>query len=61
MTKTQTVVLHLRNGEQRVYKDVTHVDASRPNNVLIYSNGTLIAQINKRDVLKITHDEMAKQ
>jgi hypothetical protein len=43
----------LRNGEKRLYKDVTRVDDSRPHLVLVYSNGVLIAQLNKGDV--ITH------
>ncbi|GIX49750.1 MAG: hypothetical protein KatS3mg131_3961 [Candidatus Tectimicrobiota bacterium] len=59
MSKAKTVIFHLRNGEQRVYRDITRVDDSRPNNVRIYSNGSLVAQINKRDVIKIVYDETA--
>jgi len=57
MAATQMVTFHLRNGEQRVYKDITRIDTSRPHTVLIYSQDVLIAQIARRDIVKITqHD-----
>jgi hypothetical protein len=51
------VAFELRNGEQRLYKDVTRVDDTRPHLVLVYSNNVLIAQINKHDVVKYTWQE----
>jgi hypothetical protein len=51
------VTFELRNGEQRLYNDVTRVDDTRPHLVLVYSNNVLIAQLNKHDVRKYTwHD-----
>jgi hypothetical protein len=52
-----SVTLHLRNGEQRTYKDISRLDTSRPTTILVYYQGTLIAQIDKRDVLKVTQQE----
>ena len=51
------VMFALRNGEKRLYKDVTRVDDSRPHLVLVYSNNVLIAQLNKHDVVKYTWQE----
>jgi hypothetical protein len=51
------VLFALRNGEKRLYKDVTRVDDTRPHLVLVYSNNVLIAQLNKRDVVKYTWQE----
>jgi hypothetical protein len=54
MAETKTVTFHLRNGEQRVYQDVTRVDTSRPHTVLIYHHDRLIAQIARHDIVKTT-------
>jgi hypothetical protein len=51
------MLFELRNGEKRLYKDVTRVDDSRPHLVLVYSNNVLIAQLNKHDVVKYTWQE----
>jgi len=51
MAETKMVTFTLRNGEQRVYQDVTRVDDSRRHLVLVYSNDVLIAQLNKHDVI----------
>ena len=51
------VMFELRNGEKRLYKDVTRVDDARPHLVLVYSNNMLIAQLNKHDVVKYTWQE----
>jgi hypothetical protein len=51
------VTFALRNGEQRLYKDVTRVDDTRPHLVLVYSNHVLIAQLNKHDVVNYTWQE----
>jgi hypothetical protein len=48
------MLFELRNGEKRLYKDVTRVDDSRPHLVLVYSNNVLTAQLNKHDVVKYT-------
>ena len=54
MAEAKMVTFHLRNGEQRTYKDVTWLDTSRPHIVRIYNNGVLMAQIAKHDIVKIT-------
>ena len=54
------VAFELRNGEQRLYKDVTRVDDTRPHLVLVYSNNVLIAQMNKHDVVKYTWQEASE-
>ena len=51
------VTFELRNGEKRLYNDVTQVDDARPHLVLVYSNNVLIAQLNKHDVVKWTWHE----
>jgi hypothetical protein len=51
------VTFELRNGEKRLYRDVTRVDDSRPHLVLVYSNNVLIAQLNKHDVIQYTWQE----
>ena len=51
------VTFKLRNGEKRLYNDVTQVDDARPHLVLVYSNNVLIAQLNKHDVIKYTWHE----
>jgi hypothetical protein len=51
------VAFELRNGEKRLYKDVTRVDDARPHLVLVYSNNVLIAQLNKHDIVKYTWQE----
>ena len=51
------VTFELRNGEKRLYYDVTRVDDSRPHLVLVYSNNVLIAQLNKHDVIQYTWQE----
>ena len=57
MAEAKIVTFHLRNGEQRTYKDVTRLDTSRPHTVLIYSNNTLMAQIAKHDIVKMTQQD----
>jgi hypothetical protein len=57
MAEARIVTFALRNGEQRVYKDVTRVDDSRRHLVLVYSNDVLTAQLNKHDVIKFTFAE----
>jgi len=59
MAAVKTVTFHLRNGEQRTYKDITRVDTSRPHTVLIYSHDVLTAQIAKLDIVKITQQDSA--
>ena len=54
MAEAQLVTFHLRNGEQRTYKDITRLDTSRPHTVLVYHKDVLIAQIAKNDIVKIT-------
>jgi hypothetical protein len=54
------VAFELRNGEQRLYTDVTRVDDTRPHLVLVYSNNVLIAQMNKHDVVKYTWQEASE-
>ena len=54
MAEAKTVTFHLRNGEQRTYKDITRLDTSRPHTVLVYYKDTLIAQIAKNEIVKIT-------
>jgi hypothetical protein len=54
MAEAHMVTFHLRNGEQRTYKDITRLDTSRPHTVLVYYKDTLIAQIAKSDIVKIT-------
>ena len=57
MAETKMVTFHLRNGEQRTYKDVTRLDTSRPHTVLVYHNDVLMAQIAKHEIIKTTqHD-----
>ncbi len=51
MAEAKMLTFTLRNGEQRLYKDVTRVDDSRPHLVLVYQNDGLIAQLNKHDVV----------
>jgi hypothetical protein len=58
MAEAQLVTFHLRNGEQRTYKDITHHDTSRPHTVLVYYKDVLIAQIAKNDIVKITQQDM---
>jgi len=57
MAEAKMVTFHLRNGEQRTYKDITRLDTSRPHTVLVYYKDTLIAQIVKSDIVKITHQD----
>jgi hypothetical protein len=54
------VTFALRNGEQRLYHDVTSVDDTRPHLVLVYSNNVLIAQLNKHDVVNYTWQEASE-
>ena len=57
MAEAKLVTFHLRNGEQRTYKDITRLDTSRPHTVLVYHRDVLIAQIAKNDIVKITHQD----
>ena len=54
MTEATMVTFHLRNGEQRTYQDITRLDTSRPHTVLVYYKDTLIAQIAKNDIVRIS-------
>jgi hypothetical protein len=60
MAETKLVTFELRNGEKRTYQDVTRVDDSRRHLVLVYCRNTLIAQLNKHDVVKFTVHEPAQ-
>ena len=51
------VTFHLRNGEQRTYKDITRLDTSRPHTVLVYHKDVLIAQIAKNEIVKIIQQD----
>ena len=57
MAEAKLVTFHLRNGEQRIYKDITRLDTSRPHTVLVYHKDKLIAQIAKNDIVRITHQD----
>ena len=57
MAEAKMVTFHLRNGEQRTYKDITRLDTSRPHTVLVYYKDELIAQIAKNDIVKITQQD----
>ena len=57
MAEAQLVTFHLRNGEQRIYQDITRLDTSRPHTVLVYHKDMLIAQIAKNDIVKITQQD----
>ena len=54
------LLFELRNGEKRLYKDITKIDDTRPHLVLVYSNNVLIAQLNKHDVVKYTWQEASE-
>jgi len=54
MAEGTMVTFHLRNGEQRIYRDITRLDTSRPHTVLVYYKDTLIAQIAKNDIVRIS-------
>ena len=57
MAEAKIVTFHLRNGEQRTYKDVTRLDTSRPHTVLVYYKDVLIAQIAKHEIIKTTQQD----
>ena len=57
MAEAKMVTFHLRNGEQRLYKDVTRLDTSRPHTVLVYYKDVLIAQIAKHEIVKTTQQD----
>jgi hypothetical protein len=57
MAEAQMVTFHLRNGEQRTYKDITRLDTARPHTVLVYYKDVLIAQIAKNEIVKITQQD----
>ena len=59
MAAIKTVTFHLRNGEQRTYRDITRVDTARPHVVRIYSHDVLIAQIPKQDIVRIAQQDAA--
>jgi len=59
MAAMKTVTFHLRNGEQRTYRDITRLDTSRPHIVLIYSHDALTAQIARQDIVSITQQDSA--
>ena len=53
------VTFHLRNGEQRTYKDVTRLDTSRPHVVRVYNKDGLMAQIARHEIVKTTQHNSA--
>ena len=57
MAEAKMVTFHLRNGEQRTYKDVTRLDTSRLHTVLVYHKDELIAQIAKHEIVKTTQQD----
>jgi len=57
MAEAKLVTFHLRNGEQRIYKDITRLDTSRPHTVLVYYKDVLIAQIAKHEIVKTTQQD----
>lgn len=57
MAEAKIVTFHLRNGEQRTYKDVTRLETSRPHTVLVYYKDVLIAQIAKHEIVKTTQQD----
>ena len=57
MAAKKMVTFHLQNGEQRVYKDITRLDTSRPLTVLVYHNDYLVAQLAKHDIIKTTQQD----
>ena len=57
MAEAKMVTFHLRNGEQRTYKDITRLDTSRPHTVLVYYKDVLIAQIARQDIVKTTQQD----
>lgn len=59
MAATKLATFEFRNGERRTYKDVTRIDDSRPHIVLVYCGATLIAQLNRREVVKYYFEEPA--
>jgi hypothetical protein len=59
MAETKMVTFHLRNGEQRTYKDVTRLDTSRPHVVRVYHDAMLMAQIARDEIVKTTQQDSA--
>jgi hypothetical protein len=57
MAAAKLITFHLRNGEQRTYKDISRLDTSRPHTVLVYHQDQLIAQIAKNDIVRITQQD----
>ena len=49
----RTITVELRNGEKRVYKDITRIEDRHPTTIRLYWNDTSIAHLNKRDVVTI--------
>ena len=47
------VWIELKDGVQRDYKDVTRVDDSDRDKVIIYKNGDVLAMIEKRQINKL--------
>jgi hypothetical protein len=59
MAETKIVTFHLRNGEQRTYKDVAQIETSRPHVVRVYSANGLMAQIARDDIVRTTQQDAA--
>ncbi len=59
MAERKMVTFHLRNGEQRSYKDVTRLDTSRPLTVLVYQQEQLIAQVAKHEIVRTIQQDVA--
>jgi hypothetical protein len=49
----RTITVELRNGEKRVYKDITRIEDKHPTTIRLYWNDKPIAHLNKRDVVAI--------
>ncbi|MGQ4809842.1 hypothetical protein NKDENANG_03278 [Candidatus Entotheonellaceae bacterium PAL068K] len=60
MAEAKMLTFSMRNGEQRIYKDVTRIDDSRPHLVLVYQDDALIAQLNKHDVVTYAFTQPAQ-
>ncbi len=60
MPQGKFAIFTMRNGENRIYRDVTRVDAARPHLVLVYRGKELIAELDKRSVVSYAlHDDLS--
>jgi hypothetical protein len=52
----KTITVDLRNGEKRVYKDITRIEDRHLTTIRLYWNDKPIVHLDKRDVVAIrTH------